>query len=571
MSGLQALLEQKLQDLIPHHKENIVIGDFLLSENEALFNYISSHFPETKDFVPLQNFYSYFTKTYKKPIKVEFEYQQATDTITKELVYSLYKEHNENKLYNQKYGQYIKKATKQRDIIADHGNDYQSYIKYIGKTIPMSFFANKRPHALPHKTKGHHAYIVGASGYGKSETIKLLVHHYLTQDNGSVILFDPHGDLAKSVAQFKENLHSDRLVYIKPRLNTACVPKFNPFTLPQIEDKALLWDAVNDMSEQFLEVMEEVFATQGLTENMRLVLKNCFIVLTYMPNTSVMDVLYFLDKDNKRYIDFANTNITNPITLLFLKQLHTQSMESTKEAIKNRFFSLLQHQTFANMTSDEPSFDLETLINQGKLIVFDFEGMGQLQKNIFGKLLISQIRIIGQKRDTIQENQRLPCRVFIDECQLFITKSIKDGFQQLRKYKVFFTLAQQNVGDGMSSDLEKAVLTNSQLKIIGKNTKGDLKIISENINVPLEELQSLSQGEFYIASGENIPIRTKIASHLVNGKNSMNAEEWETLLQKQVKQYYKAVATPTADDIAQISSKITERKSGYDRKPLFSE
>lgn len=223
------------------------------------------------------------------------------------------------------------------------------------------------------------------------------------------------------------------------------------------------------------------------------------------------------------------------------------------------------------MTDGEASFDLETLINQGKLIVFDFEGMSQLQKNIFGKLLISQIRIIGQKRDKTAENQRLPCRVFIDECQLFITKSLKDAFQQLRKYKIFFILAQQNVGDGMSSDLEKAVLTNSQLKIIGKNNPADLKVISQNINVPIEELQSLSTGEFYIASGENIPIRTKIASHLVDDKNSMSVEEWEMLLQTQIKQYYRTVATPTADDIAQISSKITEHKSGYNRKPLHNE
>lgn len=60
-----------------------------------------------------------------------------------------------------------------------------------------------------------------------------------------------------------------------------------------------------------------------------------------MPNTSIIDILHFIDKDNKQYIDFANENITNTITLLFLnKQLHTQSMESTKEAIKNRFFTI---------------------------------------------------------------------------------------------------------------------------------------------------------------------------------------------------------------------------------------
>jgi hypothetical protein len=592
MAHLLKTLEESLQDSVEEAQGNIKLGKFSLAHNEPLYDYISSQIIKeieaktitNKHFIPLQTFYSYFTKTFRQPIKIQYDNTKESDPITKEVVQNMYRDHKEQKHYDKRFQQYIKHATKQRDITADYEKNYNSYINYItspqnNSQLPNSFFHKERNHTLLEESRESHTYITGASGYGKSETIKLLVHHYLTNDkNGSVILFDPHGDLSRELARFKENIGSENLVYINPKLDHTLIPKFNPFTLPNIEDKDILWDIVEDMSARFVEIMSEVFENNELREHMKTVLKNVFIVLCYKPNTDFVDILHLMDKSSgKKYIEYAKKHITDPITLLFLKKkLHSKSMDPTREAIKSRFFSLLQYSIFNNMTSGEGSFDLETLINQKKFIIFDFGEVSELPRNIFGKFLISQIRVIGKKRAELEKIDRIPCHVFIDECQLFITNSLKDVFQQLRKYKIYLTLAQQNVGDEMPQKLKKAVMTNAKLKIVGNNEAGDLKTMSENINVPVQELQTLGQGQFYIKSGNKIAVKVQMFDHLIEDKNCMSDEEWETVKQEQKQKYYRAI---TSKKIEEIEDEIDEEEdeiaigdyvNTIDRKPKFS-
>ncbi|MBL4746987.1 MAG: hypothetical protein JKY08_11565 [Flavobacteriaceae bacterium] len=51
---------------------------------------------------------------------------------------------------------------------------------------------------------------------------------------GSIIVIDPHGDMAEEIAKFKEfeqTKFANRLVYIDPTLKTGYSPSINPFEL----------------------------------------------------------------------------------------------------------------------------------------------------------------------------------------------------------------------------------------------------------------------------------------------------------------------------------------------------
>ena len=579
MLSVEQLLEKELQKINPDTDRKINIGNFFITENEPLYEHISQKISSDKDadksFLSLRKFYSYFTKTFKKPIKIEYDNSPNDAPITKQLVHNLYKEHRENKDYDERYHQYARYAKKQREVESSYEKDYNSYINYSTQKprntkekeqksqqspiLSKTFFSKKRPYLLPEIES--HTYISGATGCGKSETIKLLIHHYLTKSTeSSIILFDPHGDLSEELVRFKENIESDKLVYIHPKLDRNLVPKFNPFALPDIKDKKILAEIIEETSARFVEIMSEVFESYELTSAMKTVLKNCFMVLCHMPNTSFMDIIHMMDKNTgKKYLDYANKNITNPITLLFLntKLYDDANMTPTREAIKNRFFSLLQYDIFNNMTTGEETFHLEELMNQKKFIIFNFAGVSELPRNIFGKLLISQIRVIGEKRELIKKSKRTPCHVFIDECQLFITASLKDGFQQLRKFKIHLTLVQQNIGDEMSLKLKKSVMTNANLKIVGHNEAGDLKAMSDNINVAIKELQNLQKGQFYIKLGSEMAVRVQMHSHLVETKNSMTENEYQKLAEKQKQQYYTEIKQPDTKEILKI---IQEQK-----------
>ena len=69
-------------------------------------------------------------------------------------------------------------------------------------------FANLIPVAERYK----HTYITGMTGSGKSELLKVLIMGDILRENGSIILLEPHGDLAQSVTKLVKD--KSRLVYI---------------------------------------------------------------------------------------------------------------------------------------------------------------------------------------------------------------------------------------------------------------------------------------------------------------------------------------------------------------------
>ena len=74
---------------------------------------------------------------------------------------------------------------------------------------------------MPERDRQRHTYVLGKSGSGKSELLKLLVYGYLRKPgSATVVVIDPHGDLAEEIARFKEHRKSDRLIYIDPYLGS---------------------------------------------------------------------------------------------------------------------------------------------------------------------------------------------------------------------------------------------------------------------------------------------------------------------------------------------------------------
>lgn len=87
-------------------------------------------------------------------------------------------------------------------------------------------FANLIPVAERYK----HTHLTGMTGSGKSELLKVLIMGDILRENGSIILLEPHGDLAQSVTKLVKD--KSRLVYINPFLDDEKTPTINLFHLP---------------------------------------------------------------------------------------------------------------------------------------------------------------------------------------------------------------------------------------------------------------------------------------------------------------------------------------------------
>ena len=62
----------------------------------------------------------------------------------------------------------------------------------------------------------------------------------------------------------------------------------------------------------------------------------------------------------------------------------------------------------------------------------------------------------------------------IDECQNFITSSIEKTLSQMRKFGLHLLLAHQYLGQ-LDSDMVGAILSNTDVKIVGRNSKETMR------------------------------------------------------------------------------------------------
>ena len=69
-------------------------------------------------------------------------------------------------------------------------------VRWLGVMWPVWFSVDERQRRL-------HTFVVGRTGVGKSVLLHNLIRHYLVwNQKPSVVLFDPHGDLASGLVKF---------------------------------------------------------------------------------------------------------------------------------------------------------------------------------------------------------------------------------------------------------------------------------------------------------------------------------------------------------------------------------
>ena len=124
---------------------------------------------------------------------------------------------------------------------------------------------------------------------------------------------------------------------------------------------------------------------------------------------------------------------------------------------------------------------------------------------------------------------------------MFITKAIKEILDQARKFGLHLTLAQQQVGTGMTSEIKDSVLGNPKVTFVGRNNPRSLKAIAEKAQVKWEDFGELEGGRFFMHVGEKGGSPVQVFDHLVGKRNAMSDAEWERVKAQQLKRYYRPI------------------------------
>lgn len=431
---------------------------------------------------------------------------------------------------------------------------FAGWIRYISDVCPFfvrEVLIRKFPVRVP-RDKFLNCYVVASSQSGKTELLKLFAHSIIKEENEALIFIEPAGDASRQIALWPEC--KDRLIYVDLSLDLSRAPTVNPFEIYGIRanDTSLAALEVKTVvAQQLMSAFQEVLGTGSgaeLSKNMQTIVMHCLMVLLDYPGATLRDLRRFMDDNNNSdLVAFACANAHYPdVRDFFTHSFHRKHYAVTKDAIQSKLESLFASGKFARLTCGPSTFMLEKAIEERKIIIFNLaEGsVGEQESSAFGRLIVSLLQGIAVRRD--KQKNRVATRVIIDEFHNFTTRSMEKIITQAAKYRLYLTLANQQIAQIASKELRDAVLNVSVL-IGGRNQPTFHGPVASMLNVPSEAIGELDRGDFIMHLSGVPPLQFRIHTHLLRDTHRMSEREWQEVEADQRERYYRPLRQPVPE------------------------
>ena len=399
-------------------------------------------------------------------------------------------------------------------------------------------------------TRAFHTHVLGGRGAGKSELLKLLLHHHVKNPGlGGVLVLDPHGDLVRDVARWLDFESGDRLVFLDGNAGGDKYPALNPLAIGdlnanEVADYAdLLANAVSSLSEK-----------RELSDNMHTMARYCLWVLLGREGSTLADLATFMgnpkEPETAALIEAGKQHPDVQVSRYFRDAfINRHSLSYSKNGIADRLDAVLGAARLRPLLTAQAPINLESLLDAGKIVLVNLAGAGAGGADILGRLLVARMAMIGKRRMFNPDMPRNPVHVFVDEAARLVSPDVFFIMDELRKFRVWLTLAHQYLSQIRDPRDRESLWNGSAIKIIGATDERDTLQMLFGKDVP-----TIGKFQFAVRWGirprEQIVLLTETPNHLRDGRNNMTDEAWENTLARQVANYYsspeKSTATPTS-------------------------
>ena len=285
-----------------------------------------------------------------------------------------------------------------------------------------------------------HVAIVGFPGCGKSRYLLSLAIQDVWNGFG-VLLIDPHGDLVKI---FLSHIPKERwkdVIYIDPMTarNYGRVVKINFLECRDVKDRDVV-------ARSFMESLEKVYARYW-GPRLDMILMNAVYTLLDAENTNLSN-LYNVIAD-EQFREAVLQMVGDEKIRNFWQSEFKRMPKDASSAALTKIYRIVQERIVAPVFDCiESSVHFRKAMDERKIIVVNLsEGaITSDVANFLGSLILARVYLAGMSREDTPEDQRVPFYVYVDEAYRFVSLSIRDMLQSLRKYRVYMTLASQYLG-----------------------------------------------------------------------------------------------------------------------------
>jgi len=389
-----------------------------------------------------------------------------------------------------------------------------------------------------HEIDGH-VYVMASTRSGKTECVKLIQIRLVLNGKGSIVIFDPHGDLAKQTARMM--FDKKKVVYIDPSLKNGITPTINPFRLKKSDERTY-----SIMAQEILNAFESIIGAD-FSPNMEALLIPCIYTLLRKGDSGVDELLGFMDDENNEYL--IALGLQSPIKAhrdFFRNQFSKKKFEVTKNAIATKLQLLLNNPIFFNFMNGKSTINLEKLVNtDGKIIILRLP-KDAMRKTLepAAKLIMALIQGIVLKRANLPEEMRPKTCLILDEFQNLTSQTLREMLAESAKNNLSVICMHQYLSQ-IDTKTKDAVLSNTNVKIVGRNSHKDLKVMADEIEVDVSLLKNLKQGEFYIKVGNRDAVKVITSDKFLGDKEAISELQWKQHLKYWKKHYYKKVIDTT--------------------------
>ncbi|MFI5093740.1 MAG: type IV secretory system conjugative DNA transfer family protein [Candidatus Acidiferrales bacterium] len=330
----------------------------------------------------------------------------------------------------------------------------------------------------PHDYNMTHVHVLGAPGYGKSFYTEHLLRSFTDlRVPGSLI--DPHGDQAQNYYQYLARnprlLRERKILRFAPGSPTNNLG-FNPFhcNLPEPAEVASL------VLEAFMKVWGE--ATFNETPRLERILRAMFQMFA-ANNVPLTGAYQFLLVGNRAFREGLLPAVDDERVRQNwgeIEQLSRSEKLDRFESSWNRLQRFLALPVVAELFAAEGrGLRFPDMLERGDILVADLSRLRTKEaQTLVGTLMVNALHYAAKLRP---KARRSPCVIAIDEFPKFVTTTVADSLDELRKFGVRFILAHQHLPQ-LTPELRGALMGDAKIKcVLGGLSREDAEILAREI------------------------------------------------------------------------------------------
>lgn len=327
-----------------------------------------------------------------------------------------------------------------------------SELVFLGETN----FRNQRwRFGIKPDDRRRHMYVVGSTGMGKSEFLKIMAIQDIEAGRG-VAFIDPHGDSADDLLDYIPKNRIKDVVYLDPG-DLEYPVAFNVM-------EGVGFDYRHLVASGLVGVFKKIWGVEAWSGRMEYILNNTILALLEYPDSTLLGINRLMS--NKDYRKKVVSIIKDPIVKgfwveEFAKYADKFATEATA-AIQNKVGQFASNNLIRNIIGQPKSkLNIRKIMDEGKILIANVSRgkIGEDASRLLGAFLVTKIQLAAMSRVDVPENQRRDFYLYVDEFQHFATESFANILSEARKFHLSLTMAHQYIKQ-MEEPVRDAVFGN---------------------------------------------------------------------------------------------------------------